>query len=91
MRNPENEKKFKENTVRVILNVPNDLDLQFKELAIKRGIPKSSMIIYSMSWFLDYNKSLDLMPKMIEALKNIPDDLENISENLKVEKCKDDK
>lgn len=74
MRNPENEKKLKENTVRVILNVPNDLDLQFKELAVKRGIPKSSMIIYSMSWFLDYNKSLDLMPKMLEVMKNFPDD-----------------
>jgi hypothetical protein len=28
------------------------------------------MIIYAMSWYLDYNKSLDLMPKMIEVLKS---------------------
>ena len=89
MRNPENEKKFKENTVRVILNVPNDLDEQIKDLAIKRGIPKSSMIIYSISWFLDYNKSLDMIPKMLEAFKNIPDDLDNTSENLKDSKCKE--
>lgn len=71
MKNPENEKKMKENTTRVILNVPNELDEQFKDLAIKRGITKSSMIIYSMSWFLDYNKSLDLMPKLIDTLKNV--------------------
>lgn len=74
-KNKENEKIMKENTTKVILNVPNDLAKKFKDLAIKRGIPRSSMIIYAMSWYLDYNTSLDLMPKMIEALKNIPDDL----------------
>lgn len=76
-KNKENEKIMKENTTKVILNVPNDLADKFKDLAIKRGIPRSSMIIYAMSWYLDYNTSLDLMPKMIEALKNIPDDLKN--------------
>ena len=40
MKNPENEKKMKDNTTRVILNVPNELDEQFKDLAIKRGITK---------------------------------------------------
>ena len=74
MKNFENEKKLKENTTRVILNVPNDIDLQFKELAAKRGITKSSMILYAMSWFLDYSKSLDVMPKMLEIMKNFPDD-----------------
>lgn len=71
MKKPENEKKMKDNTTRVILNVPNELDIQFKDMAVKRGIAKSSMIIYAMSWFLDYNKSLDLMPKLIETLKNV--------------------
>lgn len=74
MKNVENEKKLKENTTRVILNVPNDIDLQFRDLAAKRGITKSSMILYAMSWFLDYNKSLDLMPKMLEIMKNSPED-----------------
>ena len=69
-KNKENEKIMKENTTKVILNIPNDLAEKFKDLAIKRGIPRSSMIIYAMSWYLDYNKSLDLMPKMIEALKS---------------------
>lgn len=68
-KNKENEKLMRENTTKVILNVPNDIAEEFKNLAIKRGIPRSSMIIYAMSWYLDYNKSLDLMPKMIEALK----------------------
>lgn len=75
MKNPENDKKMKENTTRVILNVPNDLDNQFKELASKRGIAKSSMIIYAMSWFLDYNRSLDIMPKLIDVIKANPENL----------------
>lgn len=72
-KNKENEKIMKENTTKVVLNVPNDIAEKFKELSIKRGITRSSMIIYSMSWYLDYNKSLDLMPKMIEALKTAED------------------
>lgn len=72
-KNKENEKLMRENTTRVILNVPNDIAEEFKNLAIKRGIPRSSMIIYAISWYLDYNKSLDLMPKMIEALKSAED------------------
>lgn len=72
-KNKENEKIMKENTTKVILNVPNDIAEKFKELSIKRGIPRSSMIIYAMSWYLDYNKSLDLMPKMIDALKMAED------------------
>lgn len=82
MKNPENEKKMKENTTRVILNVPNELDEQFKDLAVKRGITKSSMIIYAMSWFLDYNRSLDIMPKLIDVIKANSQDLNiNLEEN----------
>ena len=83
MKNPENENKMKENTTRVILNVPNELDEQFKDLAIKRGITKSSMIIYAMSWFLDYNRSLDIMPKLIDVIKANPQDLNINSEEKK--------
>lgn len=68
--NKENQKIMRENTTKVILNVPNEIAEEFKELAIKRGIPRSSMIIYAMSWYLDYNKSLDLMPKLLDTLKN---------------------
>lgn len=73
MKNKENEKIMKQNTCRTIVNIPNDLDQAFREMAVKRGISKSAMIVFSMSWYLDYNKSLDLMPKMIEVLKSAED------------------
>lgn len=73
MKNKENEKIMKQNTCRTIINIPNDLDQSFREMAVKRGISKSAMIVFAMSWYLDYNKSLDLMPKMIEALKSAED------------------
>ena len=73
MKNKENEKIMKQNTCRTIVNIPIDLDQEFREMAVKRGISKSSMIVFAMSWYLDYNRSLDLMPKMIEALKSAED------------------
>lgn len=65
----ETKKSIRTNTTKVVLNVPNELNGIFKELAQKRGISKSSMIMYSMSWFIDYSKSLDLLPKMIDTLQ----------------------
>ena len=73
MKNKENEKIMKQNTCRTIVNIPNDLDQAFREMAVKRGISKSAMIVFAMSWYLDYNKSLDLMPKLIETLKSAED------------------
>ena len=70
MKSAKTKKNIKENTTRVILNIPNEIDEVYKQLASKRGITKTSMIIYAMSWFIDYNKSLDLMPKMLEILNN---------------------
>ena len=69
-------KKEKNNSsVRVILNIPEELYETFSQLALKRGLTKSNMIIYSMSWFLDYNKSLDIMPKLIDFIRLNPDEL----------------
>ena len=73
MKNKENEKIMKQNTCRTIVNIPNDLDQAYREMAVKRGISKSAMIVFAMSWYLDYNKSLDLMPKLIESLKSAED------------------
>ena len=70
-------KNIKDNTTRVILNVPNGLDESFMMLASKRGITKSSMIIYAMSWFLDYSKSIDLVPKMLETLNRFDSNEQN--------------
>ena len=73
MINKEHKKIKKENTCRTIVNVPIDLDEKFRDLAVKRGIAKSQMILFAMSWYLDYSNSMDLMPKMLEVLKNIDD------------------
>ena len=79
MKNKENEKIKKENTCRTIVNVPIDMDNKFRELAVKRGIAKSQMILFAMGWYLDYSNSMDLMPKMLEVLKGAKD-LENKEE-----------
>ena len=57
----------KADTVRVILNVPEEIDSAILTLAKKRGMPKSSMIIFAVSWYLDYNKSLDVLPKFFDV------------------------
>lgn len=82
MVNKENEKIKKINTCRTILNVPIDMDNKFREMALKRGISKSQMILFSMGWYIDYNTSIDMMPKLFEALKsaeklNISDSYDN--------------
>lgn len=72
--------KESKNTVRVILNVPGELNKTFEDLAKKRGLAKSHMIIYAMSWFLDYNKSMDMMPKMVDFLNN-PEIIKELEDN----------
>lgn len=69
MKSKEKEEIKKQNTTRVILNVPNDIDAKFKEIATKRGIAKSNMILYAMSWYLDYNTTIDLLPKLLDTAK----------------------
>ncbi len=69
MKNKQHEKLKKDNTCRTVVNIPLDMDEKFRDLAIKRGIAKSQMILFAMGWYLDYSNSMDLMPKMIEALK----------------------
>lgn len=79
MKNKENEKIRKENTCRTVVNIPIDMDNKFRDLAVKRGIAKSQMILFAMGWYLDYTNTLDLVPKMIETLKNA----ENVSNDNK--------
>lgn len=69
MKSKEREEIKKKNTTRVILNVPNNIDEKFKELSLKRGIAKSDMILYAMSWYLDYNTTIDLLPKLLDTTK----------------------
>ena len=81
MVNKEHQKIKKENTCRTIVNVPIDLDEKFRDLAIKRGIAKSQMILFAMSWYLDYSNSIDLMPKILEAIKNSENTLKSKNSN----------
>ena len=69
MKNKQHEKLKKDNTCRTVVNIPLDMDEKFRDLAIKRGIAKSQMILFAMGWYLDYSNSMELMPKIIEALK----------------------
>lgn len=77
MVNKEHQKIKKDNTCRTIVNVPLDMDNKFRELALKRGIAKSQMILFAMGWYLDYSNSIDLMPKILEAMKNSEDTLKS--------------
>ena len=81
MKNKDNEKTMKANTCRTIVNVPLDMDEKFRDLAVKRGIAKSQMILFAMGWYLDYSNSMDLMPKIIDTLKKA-NDLESESKNI---------
>ena len=57
-KNKEYEKIMKENTTKVILNVPNKIADCYKDMAIKRGLTRSNMIIFAMSWYLDYQQQM---------------------------------
>lgn len=61
-------KVLKPNYRRVVLNVPMDLDNAFHDLAEKRGIAKSQMIMFAMSFYRDYNKTLDMLPSIVDAI-----------------------
>lgn len=54
--------------VRVTLNIPKEVDEYIREEAFRRGIAKTHMIIFALSWYRDYNRSMDLMPKLIDKL-----------------------
>ena len=81
MVNKEHQKIKKDNTCRTIVNVPLDMDNKFRELALKRGIAKSQMILFAMGWYLDYSNSIDLMPKILEAMKNSENTLKSKNSN----------
>ena len=80
----ENVKIMKENTTRVVSNVPNDIVAYLKDCALKRGITMSAMVNFALAWYVDYSSSLEMMPKVIELLKN-PTEILN---NEQVEKTK---
>lgn len=62
-------RKVTNEKVRVNLNIPRDVDEYIKSEAARRGIAKTHMIIFALSWYRDYNRSMDLMPKLIDKLE----------------------
>lgn len=89
MINKDNKEIMKNNTTRVVLNVPNDIDEKFKNLAVKRGIAKSQMILFAMSWYLENNKTMELMPKLLDFLNN--KDYENFMTESFIKQIKENK
>ena len=61
-------KKNFDKKVRITLNVPKEIDDYIREEAHRRGIAKTHMIVFALSWYRDYNRSMDLMPKLIDKL-----------------------
>lgn len=55
---------------KILVSFPIETIEKISLLAKENGMNRSAMINYAIKWYLDYNKSLDLMPKMIEALKS---------------------
>lgn len=62
----------KKAVTRVVLNIPNELYSRIGELAADRGIAKSQMLLYCVSFYLDYHKNMTIIPSMIEAMKSLP-------------------
>ena len=61
----------------ILVSFPTETIEKISLLAKENGMNRSAMINYAIKWYLDYNKSLDLMPKMLEALKNAEDIAKN--------------
>lgn len=68
MKNKENDKIMKENTCRTVVNIPLEIDNEYRNLAKKRGISKSSMILFAMSWYLEYSQSLTFSNKILNMI-----------------------
>lgn len=49
--------------------LPEDIYQRLLKEAEKKGLKKSVMAIYAISFYLDYAESLSLMPSMLEELK----------------------
>lgn len=66
-------KKKNNGITKILVSFPTETIEKISLLAKENGMNRSAMINYAIKWYLDYNKSLDLMPKMIDALKNAED------------------
>lgn len=67
-------KKNDKSYTTIALNVPNDLFNEFTKLSKDYGIPRTHFIILSMRNYLDYQKTIDCLPSLVDELKSINND-----------------
>lgn len=63
--------KSSNNITKILVSFPNETVEKISLLAKENGMSRSAMINYALKWYLDYKSSMDLMPKMLEALKSV--------------------
>lgn len=68
-----NSEKTDNRITKILVSFPNETIEKISLLAKENGMSRSAMINYALKWYLDYKNSMDLMPKMIEALKSAED------------------
>lgn len=68
-----NSEKTDNRITKILVSFPNETIKKISLLAKENGMSRSAMINYALKWYLDYKNSMDLMPKMLEALKNTED------------------
>ena len=68
-----NSEKTDNRITKILVSFPNETIEKISLLAKENGMSRSAMINYALKWYFDYKNSMDLMPKMLEALKNTED------------------
>lgn len=68
-----NNTKSNNEITKILVSFPNETVEKISLLAKENGMSRSAMINYALKWYLDYKDSMDLMPRMLEALKNVED------------------
>lgn len=68
-----NNEKSNNGITKILVSFPNETVEKISLLAKENGMSRSAMINYALKWYLDYKNSMDLMPKMIEALRSSED------------------
>ena len=66
-----NSEKTDNRITKILVSFPNETIEKISLLAKENGMSRSAMINYALKWYLDYKNSMDLMPKMLEALRNV--------------------
>lgn len=69
MSNRKKSDKKKELRVKVVLNIPKDINDKFVEYSKKLGITKSSFIIMATNSFISQQEAVDVLPRLIKKIE----------------------